>query len=151
MLDVFYFPIFLFILLILSYSDILEKKLSLIILLLFYCLGFHNVFQSFSLKFACLKIAVSFGIVCIFLLVKKIGKKNRQIIGLGDGITIAALSLLMRPIDCIGAIGLGSWIGACGGILLGVIRKKRIKVVPFIPFLLLGIEIWLGFISKSFI
>lgn len=118
----------------LSAGDVREKKIPIykVIFFAIFAILYRMITGQFSWD------EVRWGIFpgCVLLLLAFLTKEN---IGYGDGITVLALGLwtggwFTLAVVCIGIMLSGVWGMAC-------IFRKKTEPIPFIPFLLLGMEV----------
>ena len=119
----------------LSAEDIRTKELSVYKVILFICSGF--LFRLSEGKFTWYETGL-----CLFpggflILLSFLTKES---IGYGDGMTVAALGLWTEGWFTVFTVWAGITLsGIWGGICL--LRRKKEKTIPFLPFLLLGMEV----------
>ena len=118
----------------LSAGDVREKKIAIykVVLFAISAIFYRMIIGQFSWN------EVRWGMFpgCILLLLAFFTKEN---IGYGDGITVLALGLwtggwFTLAVVCIGVMLSGIWAMVC-------IFRKKTEPIPFIPFLLLGMEV----------
>lgn len=96
-----------------------------------------------ALSLSCASVLVCGGILAIFAIVgKRIFKKDA--LGWGDVKYIIALAAVLGPIACFFTLLTASIIGAVSGILLIIIKKKKLKSpIPFGVCLAVGTYLWI--------
>ncbi|MDE5908707.1 MAG: prepilin peptidase [Lachnospiraceae bacterium] len=122
----------------LSAEDIKEKKISVYYVLIFALSGIvFRVFTQFLWnEILWNEISWSFFPGSVLLLLAFLTKED---IGYGDGMCVLALGLwtggwFALTVMCIGIMLAGIWGMVC------IFRRKR-ETIPFVPFLLLGMEV----------
>ena len=123
----------------LSAEDIKEKKISIYCVFLFALSAI--CFQVLTRGFLWNDILWSLLPGSVLLL---IGLLSKEAIGYGDGMCVLALGLwtggwFTLAVVCIGIMLAGIW-----GIVCAIRRKK--EPIPFVPFLLLGMEVALAYV-----
>lgn len=119
---------------VLAAEDIREKKISVDRLLIFALLAV--VYRIFMKEFCCQKIleAIFPGIMLLML-----SRATKEGVGYGDGITVIVLGLWTGGWFVLQVLGIGILLTGIYAVW-SLIRKKR-GVIPFIPFLLAGMEV----------
>ncbi len=119
---------------VLAAQDIREKKISVDKLLIF---GFMAVlYQIFTKQFCWQEILGGVVPGCMLLLISWATKEN---IGYGDGMVVIVLGLWTGGWFAFHVLGIGILLTGIYAVI-SLIRKKR-DVIPFIPFLLAGMEV----------
>ena len=113
-------------------SDIRYKKISLIQSLCFFIIGILFQIYFGSLSFHTV-ISLIPGIFLILLSMVSSGQ-----LGPGDGIMVTICGLYLGFIEIPAIILISCFVVIIYAIILGFIRKKRIKAVPYAPFLFIA-------------
>ncbi|MDE7404566.1 MAG: prepilin peptidase [Lachnospiraceae bacterium] len=118
----------------LSAGDVREKKIPICKVVLFAISAI--LYRIITGRFSWDEIRWGIFPGCVLLLLALLTKEN---IGYGDGITVLALGLwtggwFTLVVVCIGIMLSGVWGMVC-------IFRKKTEPIPFIPFLLLGMEV----------
>ncbi len=121
---------------VLAAQDIREKKISVDKLLFF---AFMAVwYRIFAKQFFCREI---FGCIVPGGLLLLLSKATGESIGYGDGVAVIVLGLWTGGWFALRVMGTGIMLSGIYAVFC-LIRKKR-DIIPFIPFLLAGMEVTL--------
>lgn len=121
---------------VLAAEDIKEKKISIGIMLtaLGFGLGYRIVFGAFYWKDIIADLLPGTVLILLSFLTK-------ESIGYGDGLLVMILGLWMGMWSAMAITGTGMILaGLYGGFLL---MKRKKDLIPFVPFLLMGMEVFL--------
>lgn len=124
---------------VLAGEDIREKKISVGIVTVFAIAAvlYHLIAGGFSCQKAIIDLMPGGMLVLISLL-------TRESIGYGDGILVMALGLWVGGVFAMKVTVAGIMMSGIYGVFC--LLKKKFDMIPFVPFLLLGMEVTLLYV-----